>query len=209
MSAESTIFLIDDDPSVRRSLSRTLHSAGYTVSTYASALDFLAAEQNDCPGCLVLDVDMPGLDGMELQEHLAAMKWTLPIVFITAHGSITMGVKAMKAGAVDFLPKPFGASELLKAVSAALEKDAAIRAHADELRDFRMRLERLTTRELDVFRLTVKGMLNKQIAAHLQITLRTVKAHRHSIMQKLVLKSLAEMVHIAECLDIPQDEGTE
>ena len=202
MSVAPTVFLVDDDPSVRRSLGRTLRAAGYAVSAYASALDFLAAERSDGPGCLVLDVDMPGLNGMALQERLTAVKWMLPIIFITAHGSITMGVKAMKAGAVDFLPKPFGAAELLKAVGAALTQDVTTRARMDEQRDLKVRLERLTPRELDVFRLVVKGMLNKQIATQLQITVRTVKAHRHGIIQKLDLKSITDMVHIAERLGI-------
>jgi FixJ family two-component response regulator len=192
------VFIIDDDASVRKSLSRLLRSAGYTTETFASAEEFLAREHFNGIGCLLLDVQMPGLSGMDLQEELNKADYHMPIIIITGHGDIPMSVQAMKKGAVDFLTKPFDDKELLKAVEKAIEKDACTRAEYDETRDIRKRTELLTSRELEVFRYVITGMLNKQIALKLDIAEKTVKVHRGRIMEKLRVDSVADLVRLAE-----------
>ncbi len=202
--ASPTVFIVDDDASVRRALTRLIKSAGYEVQAFASARDFLdySSINDEGPGCLVLDVRMPGLSGLDLQHELQAANASLPIIFITGHGDIPMSVQAMKEGAVDFLPKPVKDKVLLKAIDQALER--AVREHAvqDEIEDIRRRLDTLTPRELDVLRLVITGMLNKQIAHELGTVEKTIKVHRARVMEKMEVQSLAELVRIAERVGI-------
>jgi FixJ family two-component response regulator len=192
------VFIIDDDASVRKSLSRLLRSAGFEVETFASAELFLEREHYDGVGCLVLDVRMPGISGIDLQDELGKADYSMPIIFITGHGDIPMGVHAMKKGAVDFLAKPFEDEELLQAVREAIEKDRRGRAEHAEVHEVRGRFSLLTARELDVLRYVITGMLNKQIAHKLGIAEKTVKVHRGRIMEKLGIDSVADLVRLAE-----------
>ena len=192
-----TVFVIDDDASVRKSLSRLLRSAGYATETFASAEEFLGRDHFDGVGCILLDVKMPGLSGMDLQEELNKADYHMPIVFITGHGDIPMSVEAMKKGAVDFLTKPFDDKELLQALRAAIEKDRNARAEHAEVHEIRRRIELLTLRENEILRYVVTGMLNKQIALELGIAEKTVKVHRGRIMEKLCVDSVAELVRLA------------
>lgn len=193
-----TVFIIDDDPSVRKSLSRLVRSLGFGSESFASAEEFLGRERYDGLGCIVLDVRMPGLSGMELQDELVKGEFSMPIIFITGHGDIPMSVQAMKKGAVDFLPKPFDDDELLEAVQKAIEKDREAKAERSATRDILTRIERLTTRECEILRYVITGMLNKQIAFKLDIAEKTVKVHRGRIMEKLGAHSVAELVRLAE-----------
>jgi FixJ family two-component response regulator len=193
-----TVFVIDDDASVRKSLSRLLRSAGYQAETFPSAEEFLHREHFDGVGCIVLDVQMPGLSGMDLQEELNKADYHMPIIFITGHGDIPMSVQAMKKGAVDFLTKPFDGKELLRAVENATEKDGQGRTEYHEVQDIRRRIESLTAREYEIFRYVITGMLNKQIALELKIAEKTVKVHRGRVMEKLGADSVAELVRLAE-----------
>ena len=192
------VFVVDDDPSVRKSLTRVMTSAGYAVEAFASARDFLVRTPSAGPCCVVLDVRMPGLTGLELQEALAAKNHRLPIVFITGHRDISMSVKAMKGGAADFLTKPFDVEKLLEAVARAVNKD--VKDLGDERRtvEIRERVERLTPREMEVFALVVSGLLNKQIAGELGIGEKTVKVHRARVMEKMEAGSVAELVQLAD-----------
>ena len=195
---KKTVFIIDDDESVRKGLSRLLRSTGFEVETFATAERFLEREHYDGIGCLVLDVRMPGISGIDLQDELGKADYSMPIVFITGHGNIPMGVQAIKKGAVDFLAKPFDDAELLQAVREAIAKDARARAqHADVL-VIRRRIALLTARERDVLRYIITGMLNKQIAYKLGIAEKTVKVHRGRIMEKLGVGSVADLVRLAE-----------
>ena len=206
-----TIFVVDDDPSIRKSLSLLLKSVGYVVKPYSSAKEFLASER-DCrgPTCLVLDVQMPGLSGIDLQEELASWYYSMPIIFISAHADVPMGVNAMKKGAVEFLTKPFEESDLLNAVHEALRKDTQTRAVLDEQKRIRQRLASLTPREYETLTYLITGMLNKQIAYALNIAERTVKAHRSRVMEKMGVDSVAELVRLAEKVDVkPAESGTE
>ena len=193
------VFVVDDDPSIRKSLNLLLSSAGYGVKTFDSAKEFLESER-DSPGpaCLVLDVKMPGLSGLDLQKELKSRKYNIPIIFITGHGDIPMSVQAMKKGAVDFLPKPFDDGELLGAVNEALLKDSQARADLDEQKHIMQRLDSLTTREHEVLSYLITGMLNKQIAYELNISERTVKAHRKHVLDKMGVDSIAELVRLTE-----------
>jgi FixJ family two-component response regulator len=199
---EATVFVIDDDASVRKSLSRLLRSAGYTTETFASAEEFLDREHFNGIGCLLLDVQMPGLSGMDLQKELNKADYHMPIIFITGHGDIPMSVEAMKKGAVDFLTKPFDDKELLQAVESAIEKDRQTRAEYDETLDIRRRIELLSPREHQILRYVITGMLNKKIALKLNISEKTVKVHRGRIMEKLCVDSVAELVRLAEKVGI-------
>jgi FixJ family two-component response regulator len=202
-----TIFVIDDDASVRKSLSRLLRSAGYTMETFTSAEEFLRRDHYDGIGCLLLDVQMPGLSGMGLQEELNRADYHMPIIFITGHGDIPMSVEAMKKGAVDFLTKPFQAKELLQVIDKAIEKDTHARAEHDEILDIRRRIDQLTLRENEILGYIITGMLNKQIAFELGIAEKTVKVHRGRIMEKLCVGSVAELVRLAEKVGIKPAKG--
>ncbi len=201
------VFVVDDDPSVRRGLARLLTAHGYQVHAFAAAHEFLAHEGDHGVTCLVLDLQLPGLSGLDLQAELAAAGRTMPIVFVTGHGDIPSSVKAMKAGAVDFLPKPVRAETLREAVRAAVERDAAARRAREAADAAAARVRALTPRERQVMALIVTGRLNKQVAFDLGITLKTVKAHRGHIMQKLGVTSVAELVRLAERAGVGASEG--
>ena len=192
------VFLIDDDASVRKGVSRLLRSAGYECETFASATDFLGREPHGGPTCLIVDVRMPGLNGMELQEVLMQRHREEQLVFITGHGDISMCSQAMKAGAVDFLPKPFGDDQLLECVARALSRSSEQRQRSVEKNEARLLLDSLTPRESEVMQLVVAGMLNKQIAAELAIAEKTVKLHRGRVMQKLGVTSVADLVRLGQ-----------
>lgn len=197
MPKKPTVFIVDDDASVRRSLERLMRCAGYDVETYEDAQSFLRQHCHESPGCLVLDVKMPGADGLALQEKLSHRDEALPIIFITGHGDIPMSVKAMKRGAFDFLTKPFDDKALLTAVKGAIEKDAREACVHAERRALRCRYETLSAREREVFLHLLTGRLNKQIAADLGIKEKTVKVHRSRILRKFKAGSIAQLVRIA------------
>lgn len=204
--SRATVFLVDDDASVRRALARLIKSAGHQVQAFASAQEFLgttAGVEEDAAGCLVLDVRMPGLTGMDLQRELQSKNRRLPIVFITGHGDIPMSVKAMKAGAVDFLPKPVTDTDLLRAIRQALARASHARAARKELEDIQRRVEKLTAREREVMDLVAKGMPNKIIAFELGTVEKTIKVHRARIMQKMQVQSLPDLVRAVEKLRLP------
>jgi FixJ family two-component response regulator len=192
------VFVVDDDSSVRRSLSRLLAAAGYMVEALASAREFLAREPYAGPCCLVLDMRMPGMTGLELQQTLAAAGRRLPIVFVTGHVDVPMSVRAMKRGAVDLLTKPFDDKDLLAAIQRAVAKDAEELGEAAHVGEIRERIARLSPRETEVFARVVTGMLNKQIAAALGIGEKTVKVHRARVMEKMRAGSVAELVRLAD-----------
>ena len=194
---EPLVFVIDDDDSVRRSVSRLLRSFQFAVETFASAEGFLKRDRYDGVGCIVLDVRMPGLDGMALQNILIDAGRSMPIIFVTGHGDIPMGVKAMKKGAADFLPKPFDDEEFIEAVRRAIEKDKKAKTDYAEVHDILTGIELLTPREHEILRHVMSGMLNKQIAYKLNIAEKTVKVHRSHIMEKLNAGSVAELTRLA------------
>lgn len=196
------VYVVDDDPSLRKALERLLRSAGHDAKTFASALEFLDFSHPDAPGCLVLDIKMPKLSGLELQERLAAKGISFPIVFITGHGTVPTSVRAFKAGAMDFLQKPFKDSELLAAVSRGIEKHRRLRLEQNEMQGLRVRLETLTPREREVFALVVSGMLNKQVAFDLGTAEKTIKVHRARVMEKMGAQSFADLVRFAEKLGL-------
>jgi len=194
----AVVFVIDDAESVRRSLSFLLRSAGYEVETYASAGEFLNRADLDGIACIILDVRMRGMTGLDLQEHLGRKDYHIPIIFITGHGDIPTSVKAIKKGAIDFLSKPFDDTELLSLVEKAITQYRRRKAEFDVIRDFCRRLKTLTPREHDVFLHVISGLLNKQIADELRIKEHTVKVHRGRVMEKLGVDSLATLVRLAE-----------
>jgi FixJ family two-component response regulator len=203
------VFLVDDDASVRRALARLIKSAGHQVQTFASAQEFLGSADGvaEQAGCLVLDVRMPGLTGIDLQRELQSRNCTLPIVFITGHGDIPMSVKAMKAGAVDFLPKPVKDTALLSAIDHAIIRASRDGAARQEAEDVQRRVETLTSREREVMSLVASGLPNKMIAFKLGTVEKTIKVHRARIMHKMKVQSLADLVRLTEKLKIsPNNE---
>ena len=197
------VFVVDDDLAVRRSTERLIRSIGLEVQTFASAREFLRNPRPERPACLVLDVRMPGLSGMDLQRDLSKSGIHIPIIFITGHGDIPMSVRAMKAGAVEFLTKPFGSRGLLDAVRAAIERDRLAQKEQSETGELRERYEQLTPREREVMVRVASGLLNKQVASELATTERTIKFHRAHIMQKMRAESLPDLVRMAEKLGAP------
>lgn len=198
-----TVYVVDDEPAVLKGLSRLLRSAGLAVAAYSSPGEFLDRLPADPSGCAVLDVAMPGLDGLMLQQALAASGRELPIVFLTGHGDIPTSVRAMKDGAVDFLTKPVDEGDLLRAIRAALERDRTGREVSSEVAGIRQRIATLTPREREVFRHVIAGRLNKQIAALLGTVEKTVKVHRGRVMEKMRVESVAELVRLAERAGVP------
>lgn len=194
--ARPTIFIVDDDAAVRDALKLLLRSVGQAVETFASAQEFLEAYSEDRPGCLVLDIRMPGMSGLELQQKLNEKHSILPIIFITGHGDVPMAVEAMQAGAVDFIQKPFRDQDLIDRINQALDKDSMNRAALGERNDIRRRLETLTPREREVLDLVVHGKANKVIAGDLKLSQRTVEIHRARVMEKMQASSLAHLVRM-------------
>lgn len=200
------VFVVDDDQSVRTALKRLIQSSGYTAVPFDSARKFLEHKHPDEPSCAVLDIRMPELNGLDLQDRMAAAGLYMPIIFITGHGTIPMSVRAMKAGAADFLEKPFDRKILLDAIKNAVEKDRLAREERAEKAEIEDRYEALTPREREVFGLVITGMLNKQIAAQLGISEKTVKVHRARVMMKMQVVSVAELVRLAELTGISPTE---
>jgi FixJ family two-component response regulator len=200
--SDAIIAIVDDDPSVRKGLERLIRSLGWKTETFGSAQEFLASARNQAPSCLVLDLQLPGLSGLELQKQMTEAGVETPIVFLTGHGNIPASVKAMKAGAIEFLTKPVDEQDLLNAIHEAIERERRIRQQQADVHDLRDRYECLTSREQEVMQQVVSGLLNKQIAAELKITEDTIKFHRGHIMRKMRAGSLADLVRMAENLGI-------
>src|SRR5438309_4507936 len=200
------VFVVDDDPSVRRAIQRLVESIGLQVELFASAQEFLRSKRPDAPSCLVLDIRLPGISGLDFQRQLAEANIHIPIIFITAHGDIPMTVRAMKAGAVEFLTKPFRDQDLLDAIQVGLERDRVRRQRQAETAMLRERLESLTPREREILPLVVSGLLNKQVAAEIGATEATVKVHRSQLMRKMGAASLADLVRMSEKMGIAVPE---
>jgi FixJ family two-component response regulator len=200
--SHAIIAIVDDDPSVRKGLERLIRSLGWKTESFGSAQEFLASPRTDPPTCVVLDLQLPGLSGLDLQKQMTEAGVETPIVFLTGHGDIPASVKAMKAGAIEFLTKPVDEQDLLNAIQEAIERDRRIRQQRADVRDLRDRYESLTSREQEVMQQVVSGLLNKQIAAELKITEDTVQFHRGHIVRKMRAGSLADLVRMAEALGI-------
>jgi FixJ family two-component response regulator len=199
----ATVFVVDDDPSIQRGLKTLIRSVGLRVEVFDSARDFLQSKRPDGPSCLVLDVRLPGLSGLEFQKELVKANVQVPIIFITAHGDVPMSVRAMKAGALEFLTKPFRDQDLLDAIQTALERDRIRRQQETDMADLRERFKSLTTREQELMRLVLSGRLNKQIADEIGTSENTVKVHRSNMMRKMRAESLVDLVRMANQLGIP------
>jgi FixJ family two-component response regulator len=197
------VYVIDDDSAARTAVRSLLDSVGLRVETFGSARDFLEYPRPDAPACMVLDVRLPGVSGLDFQRDLAARNIAIPIIFITGHGDIPMSVEAMKAGAVEFLTKPFRGQVLLDAIQKAIERDRAVRAQESQIIELRARAASLTPREHEVMQFVISGLLNKQIAAALGTSERTIKIHRGQAMRKMGADSLPDLVRMAERLGIP------
>jgi len=208
MTRASVVFVVDDDPSVRSSLKFLLSSVGLQVESFESAETFLQRKPPDAPSCLVLDVRLRGLSGLDFQRELAARNIRIPIVFVTGHGDIPMSVRAMKAGAIEFLTKPYRDQDLLDAVRIALERDRARREQEKDLTDLQQRFDSLTPREQEVISKAVSGMLNKQIAGELGTAENTVKVHRSRAMEKMNAQSFADLVRMIEKLKGPAEKAS-
>jgi FixJ family two-component response regulator len=202
IESQSIVFVVDDDASVRAAVEDLLRSVGLAVRTYGSTQEFLQSKLPDAPGCLVLDVRMPGQSGLEFQRTLTTTGIHLPIIFISGHGDIPMSVRAIKSGAIEFLTKPLHEQELLDAIQGGIERDRARRQNAKALTELQERFESLTGREREVLELVITGQLNKQIAAQLELSEATVKVHRSQIMHKMRARSLVDLVRMADTLGI-------
>ena len=199
----SIVFVIDDDDSVRRALQRLIRSVGLRVELFGSAHEFLERKRPDIPSCMILDIRLPGMSGLDFQRRLAEAKIHIPIIFITGHGDIPMTVRAMKAGAIEFLTKPFNDQDLLDAIYHALERDRVRRRQEAEIATLRERFESLTPREQEILPRVITGLLNKQIAGEIGTTEATVKVHRSQLMRKMGAESVADLVRMAEKIGIP------
>jgi FixJ family two-component response regulator len=197
------VFVVDDDPSMQRSLDSLLRSVGLDVRLFSSAHEFMRADRPDAPGCLVLDVRLPGMSGLTFQEELPKAGVALPIIFLTGHGDVPMTARAMKAGAAEFLTKPFDEQVLLDAIHAAIERDRERRRDEAGLAELKVRYNALTERERQVMKLVVAGRVNKQIAAELGLSLVTVKVHRGQVMRKMLARSVPDLVRMADRLGLP------
>ena len=202
--APDTVFVVDDDPSIQQGLRSLIRSVGLRVELFGSAQDFLQSKRPDVPSCLVLDVRLPGLSGLELQKELGKANIRIPIIFITGHGDIPMSVRAMKAGAVEFLTKPFHDQDILDAIQVALERDRTRREHETEVAELQGRFGSLTAREQEVLRLVLSGRPNKQIAAEIGTSEPTVKVHRSNMMRKMRAESVVELVRMANQIGISE-----
>ncbi len=200
---DTIVFVVEDDPALRDALQRLMRSVGLRAQTFGSAQEFLSSQRPDAPACLVLDVRLPGLSGLDLQRELAKAGIELPIIFISGYGDIPMSVQAMKAGAVEFLTKPVRPQDLLDAIQQAIERDQSARHERADMADLRRRVNSLTPREQQVMELVVAGLLNKQIAAKLGTSEITIKVHRSQLMRKMRAKSLPELVRMADKLGVP------
>jgi FixJ family two-component response regulator len=196
------VYVVDDDPSVRRVIKRLVESVGLHVELFGSAQEFLQAKRPDAPACLVLDIRLPGISGLEFQRELAEADVNIPVVFITGHGDIPMAVRAMKAGAVEFLPKPFRDQDLLDAIQMALDRDRTRRQHEAEVAGLRERFDSLTPREREILPLLISGLLNKQIAAEIGSSEAAVKVHRSQLTRKMGAESLADLVRMGARIGI-------
>jgi FixJ family two-component response regulator len=206
--AAPIVFVVDDDVSIRAALNNLFRSVGLNVQAFANAQEFLSANRPDAPCCLVLDVRLPGVSGLDLQAQLVEAKIEMPVIFITAHADIQMSVRAMKAGAVEFLTKPFRDQDLLDAVHQAIERERSARGQRAELAELRGRYESMSPREQEVMALVIRGLLNKQVAAEIGTTEATVKLHRGKVMQKMQADSLADLIRMGERLGIAPGKGT-
>jgi FixJ family two-component response regulator len=206
-TSDVTVFVIDDDVSVRKSVARLIESVGLKVETFASAREYLKQDPCEGPACLVLDVRMPEMSGLDLQDELTSAGLSMPIIFITGHGNVPMSVKAVKAGAVDFIEKPFDDQTLLDAINEAIKRDRKSKLDQAEINEIQKRVDSLTKREKEVFALVVQGLLNKKIAFELGTSEKTVKVHRGRVMEKMQAESLADLVRMAERIGIDKTKG--